>query len=98
MLQIVGSFQCLRPSASLRAAAQATKNYNVDYYSVGCCARSLRSNYVPHLKCGRLYFNTKMSFKILKFPVRPSYFSPSNLLHPIPPPPPRKRVCFADFR
>jgi hypothetical protein len=31
--------------------------YNLYYYSVGCSARSLRSNHVPHLRCGRLYLD-----------------------------------------
>jgi hypothetical protein len=31
--------------------------YNLYYYSVGWSARSLRSKHVPHLRCGRLYFD-----------------------------------------
>jgi hypothetical protein len=31
------------------------KLYNLDFYSVGCSTRSLRSNHVPHRRCGRLY-------------------------------------------
>jgi hypothetical protein len=44
-------------AAFLKGLILTKKIYNLDYYSVGCCARSLRSNHVPHLKCGRLYFD-----------------------------------------
>jgi hypothetical protein len=33
------------------------QDFNLYYYSVGCSARSHRSNHVPHLRCGRLYFD-----------------------------------------
>jgi hypothetical protein len=33
--------------------------FNLYYYSVGCSARSLRSNHVPHRRCGRLYLDWK---------------------------------------
>jgi hypothetical protein len=36
---------------------QDFQGYNLYYYSVGCSARSLHSNHVPHRRCGRLYFN-----------------------------------------
>jgi hypothetical protein len=34
--------------------------FNLYYYSVGCSARSLRSNHVPHRRCGRLYLDYKI--------------------------------------
>jgi hypothetical protein len=68
--------------------------YNLYYYSVGCSARSLRSNHVPHLRCGRLYLDFKKKSKkiiflipviislVSSFDLRYIWFRPNHWLSP----------------